>query len=99
MNEAMHIEPFFHDATGTWSYVVHRGIDAVVIDPVLDYDAAAGTVSTGGADKILSYLAQQQFTLQWILETHAHADHLSAFLQPTELHAIRCRPYRYWALH
>ena len=76
----VHIEMFFDKDSSTFSYVVAdtHSRQAAVIDPVLDYDAAAGTVSTGGADKILSYLAQQQFTLQWILETHAHADHLSA---------------------
>lgn len=76
----VHIEMFFDKDSSTFSYVVAdtKSRQAAVIDPVLDYDAAAGTVSTGGADKILSYLAQQQFTLQWILETHAHADHLSA---------------------
>ena len=76
----VHIEMFFDKDSSTFSYVVADtdSRQAAVIDPVLDYDAAAGTVSTGGADKILSYLAQQQFTLQWILETHAHADHLSA---------------------
>lgn len=76
----MHIEMFFDKDSSTFSYVVADtdSRQAAVIDPVLDYDAAAGTVSTYGADKILAYLAQQHLTLQWILETHAHADHLSA---------------------
>ncbi|MEO3866877.1 MBL fold metallo-hydrolase [Rheinheimera fenheensis] len=74
------IEMFFDKDSSTFSYVVadvSSGM-AAVIDPVLDYDAAAGQVSTAGADAILAYLAANQFTLQWILETHAHADHLSA---------------------
>ncbi|MEO3679565.1 MBL fold metallo-hydrolase [Rheinheimera sp. FR7-31] len=74
------IEMFFDKDSSTFSYVVadvSSGI-AVVIDPVLDYDAAAGQVSTAGADTILAYLAANKLTLQWILETHAHADHLSA---------------------
>ena len=76
----VHIEMFFDKDSSTFSYVVadkHSRL-AAVIDPVLDYDAASGTVSTTGADNILVYLAQQQLTLQWVLETHAHADHLSA---------------------
>ena len=74
------IKMFFDKDSSTFSYVVadvSSGM-AAVIDPVLDYDAAAGQVSTAGADSILAYLAANQFTLQWILETHAHADHLSA---------------------
>ncbi|WP_040552035.1 MBL fold metallo-hydrolase [Rheinheimera nanhaiensis] len=74
------IEMFFDKDSSTFSYVVadvSSGM-AAVIDPVLDYDAAAGQVSTAGADTILAYLAANKLTLQWILETHAHADHLSA---------------------
>ena len=74
------IEMFFDKDSSTFSYVVAEtaGGMAAVIDPVLDYDAAAGQVSTCGADKILAYLEANQLKLQWILETHAHADHLSA---------------------
>lgn len=74
------IEMFFDKDSSTFSYVVAdtAGGMAAVIDPVLDYDAAAGQVSTCGADKILAYLEANQLKLQWILETHAHADHLSA---------------------
>lgn len=71
----------FHDpATGTVSYVVHDPAtrQAAVIDPVLDYDAAAGRTSTRSADLLLAHLQAQRLTLAWILETHAHADHLSA---------------------
>jgi len=71
----------FHDAaTGTVSYVVHDPAtrEAAVIDPVLDYDAAAGRTSTRSADALLAHLSAHRLSLQWILETHAHADHLSA---------------------
>ena len=72
------IRPFFHDATGTWSYVVHRGRDAVVIDPVLDYDQRDGHVATGSVRELLAYVRDRDLQVHRILETHAHADHLSA---------------------
>lgn len=71
----------FHDpATGTVSYVVHDPVtrEAAIVDPVLDYDAAAGRTSTRSADLLLGHLRAHDLTLRWILETHAHADHLSA---------------------
>ena len=71
----------FHDpATGTVSYVVHDPAthQAAVIDPVLDFNAASGRIATRSADALLAHLRTHALTLQWILETHAHADHLSA---------------------
>ncbi|MBW8844737.1 MAG: MBL fold metallo-hydrolase [Burkholderiales bacterium] len=71
----------FHDpATGTVSYVVHDPAtrQAAVIDPVLDFEAASGHTSTRSADALLAHLREHGLRLQWILETHAHADHLSA---------------------
>ena len=50
----------------------------MALNPVLDYDAAAGRTSTRSADLLLAHLRTQALSLQWILETHAHADHLSA---------------------
>lgn len=78
--QSLHIEMFFDHDSSTFSYVVAdlQSKQAAIIDPVLNYDAAAGAVSTTDADKLLSYLATNGLTLQWILETHAHADHLSA---------------------
>lgn len=78
--QALHIEMFFDQDSATFSYVVAdlASKQAAIIDPVLNYDAAAGQVSTEDADKLLAYLEAQELTLQWILETHAHADHLSA---------------------
>jgi len=74
------IEAFFDPDSATFSYVVIdvASAQAAVIDPVLNYDAAAGRVSTQAAEQILQFLQQQQAQLRWILETHAHADHLSA---------------------
>ena len=77
---AAHIEMFFDKDSSTFSYVVAdlATKHAVIIDPVLDYDAAAGLVSTQGADAMLAYIENAQLQIDWILETHAHADHLSA---------------------
>jgi len=71
----------FHDKdTGTFSYVVydHDGGMAAIIDPVLDYDAAAARTSTRSADALLTFVQGKLLTVAWLLETHAHADHLSA---------------------
>lgn len=74
------IEAFFDDATCTVTYVVYdedRGY-AAVIDPVLDYDPKSGRTATTGADKVIAFIRVKSLTLDWILETHAHADHLSS---------------------
>ena len=73
------IEPFFDARTWTVSYVVSDDATgcAAVIDPVLDYDFKSGHTGTKSADAVLAYLREHGLTLQWILETHAHADHLS----------------------
>ena len=76
--DKLRIEPFFHAPTGTWSYVVDAGGDAVVIDPVLDYTAASGRIATTSAAAILEYIAARGLQVHYVLETHAHADHLSA---------------------
>ena len=71
----------FHDAeTGTVSYVVHERESrrAAVIDPVLDFDPKSGHTSTRSADRLLAHVAAEKLRVDWILETHAHADHLSA---------------------
>ena len=74
---SLHIEGFFHVATGTWTYVVHDGADAVVIDPVLDYDHKSGAISIESIALVRSYIENNNLKLRRILETHAHADHLS----------------------
>jgi glyoxylase-like metal-dependent hydrolase (beta-lactamase superfamily II) len=75
-----HVQPFFDPATGTVSYIVWDADAraAAVIDPVLDFDFKAGRTSTGSADRIVAFLRERALTVEWILETHAHADHLSA---------------------
>lgn len=74
------IEAFFDSATGTVSYVVYDqpGGRCAIIDPVLDYDPKASRTSTGGADKLIAFILDKRLTTEWLLETHAHADHLSA---------------------
>ena len=74
------IRAFFDDATNTVSYVVHdpETRQAAIIDSVLDYDAAAGRITYASADAIITYVREQHLTVEWLLETHAHADHLSA---------------------
>lgn len=74
------IQHFFDPATSTYSYVVadHSTGCCAIIDPVLDYDAASGRVSNVSARRILDHVREQALTVQWLLETHLHADHLSA---------------------
>lgn len=75
-----HVQPFLDEMTETWSYVVYdrEGGSAAVIDPVLDFDQASGRTSTAGAEKIVAFVRQKDLAVEWVLETHAHADHLSA---------------------
>lgn len=74
------IAGFFDEATNTVSYVVHdpESKEAAIIDSVLDYDAAAGRTSHGSADRIIEYVGKEGLTVAWHIETHAHADHISA---------------------
>ncbi|HEX5064754.1 MAG TPA: MBL fold metallo-hydrolase [Myxococcota bacterium] len=73
----MEIEHFFDEATSTLSYVVHAGGVGVVIDPVRDYDPASGRTSWRSAERIAEYLAREQLRIPYVIETHAHADHLT----------------------
>lgn len=74
------VESLFDEATYTASYVVSDPSSgkAAIIDPVLDFDAASGRTAHHSADRILSFVQKNQFDVQWILETHVHADHLTA---------------------
>ncbi len=74
------VRPFFHEPTSTWSYVVSdpESRTAAIIDPALDFDIHSGRCWTGAADEIVAHMRRERLTLEWILETHAHADHLSA---------------------
>ena len=76
----VHVEPFHDPATFTVTYVVFdpESKDAVVIDSVLDYEPQSSTVSTASVEKIAAFLEKEGLRLHWTLETHAHADHLTA---------------------
>jgi glyoxylase-like metal-dependent hydrolase (beta-lactamase superfamily II) len=80
MSQRIQVEAFFDPATGTVSYVVSdpAARAAAIIDPVLDFDFKSGGTATREADRILAYIAERELKVEWILETHAHADHLSA---------------------
>src|SRR5690606_13054341 len=71
---------FHHAATGSWTHVVVDPATrrAAIIDPVLDFNPCSGRVSTESAQRVLEYVATTELAIDWILETHAHADHLSA---------------------
>ena len=74
------VTAFFHDATSTISYLVSEpgGAHAAIVDSVLDYDAKSGRSGTEAADKIVEAARERGLQVDWILETHAHADHLTA---------------------
>lgn len=82
-NDAMPVpivRGFFDEATFTVSYVVHDPITraAAIIDSVLDFDPASGRTSHESAQAIVDYVTARELTVEWLLETHVHADHLSA---------------------
>ena len=74
------VAPFFDPDTWTVTYVVYEkpGASCAIIDSVLDYDPKSGRTSTHSADRVVAFIRENQLTVEWILETHAHADHLTA---------------------
>lgn len=74
------VRTFFDEPTFTASHVVHDPVTraAAIIDSVLDFDAASGRTSRASADAIIAYVEAEGLRVEWLLETHAHADHLSA---------------------
>ncbi len=79
MSPSRQIRPFFDQSTSTFSYLVDDGCGrAAVIDPVMGFDASSGRLDAAPAEAIAQVIRQEGLSLEWLLETHAHADHLSA---------------------
>jgi glyoxylase-like metal-dependent hydrolase (beta-lactamase superfamily II) len=80
MTDQLAIRAFFDEPTFTVTYLVSDGATrrAAIVDPVRDYDHKSGKASTTSADRLLAEAREQGLTIEWILETHAHADHLTA---------------------
>ena len=74
------VREFFDPATYTYSYIVTDPATqrCAIVDSVLDYDPASGRTSCESADRIIAYVKSRGLKVDWLLETHAHADHLSA---------------------
>lgn len=75
-----YVKAFFDEATNTVSYVVREpeGRSCAIVDSVLDFDHASGRTNTASADEIIAWVKDEQLNVVWILESHVHADHLSA---------------------
>lgn len=78
MNPLIHA--LYDTTTNTYTYVVYEapGTECAIIDSVLDYDPKSGRTATRSADKVIAFVRANNLTVRWLLETHAHADHLSA---------------------
>ncbi|HBQ90022.1 MAG TPA: MBL fold metallo-hydrolase [Alcaligenes faecalis] len=74
------IQAFLDDASSTYTYIVYEadGGPCAIVDSVLNYDPASGRTDTAQADKVIAFVREHGLHVQWLLETHAHADHLSA---------------------
>jgi glyoxylase-like metal-dependent hydrolase (beta-lactamase superfamily II) len=78
MANTLEIRTFFHEPTCTATYVIASDGRAAIIDPALDYDAASGSTATRAADEIIAFVHDRGYTIDWLLETHVHADHITA---------------------
>ena len=78
-NDPLNIQFFFDERTSTLTYVVNKKGESgcIVIDPVTDYDETSGRVYHESVEAVIKYIKENEYTVEWILETHAHADHLS----------------------
>jgi glyoxylase-like metal-dependent hydrolase (beta-lactamase superfamily II) len=74
----MIVQEFFHDDTSTLTYVVHDGRTGIVIDPVLDFDPKSARTSLESAKSVAAYVDRHELAIPWVIDTHAHADHLTA---------------------
>lgn len=76
----LHVQSFLDSDTETFSHVAYAGAGTAcaIFDPVLDFDPKSGRTSTGSADQLMAFVQANQLQVEWIIETHAHADHLSA---------------------
>lgn len=74
------VAAFYEEASGSWQYVAWcpETRKAMIVDPVLDFDPAAGATWTYSADELIHFVADQNLDLEWVLDTHPHADHFSA---------------------
>ncbi|CAM3117497.1 MULTISPECIES: MBL fold metallo-hydrolase [Pseudomonas] len=74
------IQSFLDEASSTYTYVVYEtdGSPCAIVDSVLNYDPASGRTDTAQADQVIAFVREHDLRVQWLLETHAHADHLSA---------------------
>lgn len=74
------VQSFFDPVTSTFTHVVYDQVGgrAAIVDPVLDFDPASGRTRHDSADAVIAFVREQGLTVDWVLETHAHADHLSA---------------------
>ncbi|MEO2266661.1 MBL fold metallo-hydrolase [Pseudoalteromonas pernae] len=77
---SLKVIPFYHDASNTLSYILfcEHTKEAAIIDSVADYDALSAAVTYSSANILLAYIEKHQLNLRWLIETHVHADHLSA---------------------